>query len=115
MARHVHISPDSICIVSPLLAAGGRVRIAPCRLDSTDDRAAAHLASIGVEIHGHAGMFRYTARLRTSKGHELLRSEESMTSRPSGRNTPARRQPASLDCRFEITPKHRSTLHVGAR
>ena len=56
VACHQHITPDSICIVGPLLTAGARVRMAPCNPDSTDDRAATHLASMGVEIRGHAGM-----------------------------------------------------------
>lgn len=56
VACHQHIMPDSICIVGPLLRAGARVRMAPCNPDSTDDRTAAHLASMGVEIRGHAGM-----------------------------------------------------------
>jgi adenosylhomocysteinase len=56
VACHQHIVPDSICIVGPLLKAGARVRMAPCNSDSTDDRAAMHLASMGVEIRGHAGM-----------------------------------------------------------
>ena len=56
VACHQHIVPDSICIVAPLLAAGARVRMAPCNPDSTDDRTAEHLASIGVEIRGRAGM-----------------------------------------------------------
>ena len=56
VACHQHISPDSICVAGPLLEAGARVRMAPCNPDSTDDRAAAHLASMGVEIRGHAGM-----------------------------------------------------------
>ena len=56
VACHKHITPVSICIVGPLLQAGARVRIAPCNPDSTDDRTAAHLASVGVEIRGHAGM-----------------------------------------------------------
>lgn len=56
VACHQHILPDSICIVGPLLKAGARVRMAPCNSDSTDDRTATHLASIGVEIRGHAGM-----------------------------------------------------------
>ena len=56
VACHQHIVPDSICIVGPLLEAGARVRMAPCNPDSTDDRTAAHLASMGVEIRGHAGM-----------------------------------------------------------
>ena len=56
VACHQHITPDSICIVGPLLQAGARVRMAPCNPDSTDDRTATHLASMGVEIRGHAGM-----------------------------------------------------------
>ena len=56
VACHQHIMPDSICIVGPLLQAGARVRMAPCNPDSTDDRTATHLASMGVEIRGHAGM-----------------------------------------------------------
>jgi adenosylhomocysteinase len=56
VACHKHITPVSICIVGPLLQAGARVRIAPCNPDSTDDRTATHLASMGVEIRGHAGM-----------------------------------------------------------
>ena len=49
VACHQHIVPDSICIVGPLLQAGARVRMAPCNPDSTDDRTATHLASMGVE------------------------------------------------------------------
>jgi adenosylhomocysteinase len=56
VACHQHIMPDSICVVGPLIEAGARVRMAPCNPDSTDDRAAAHLASIGVEIRGRSGM-----------------------------------------------------------
>ncbi len=56
VACHQHILPESICIVGPLLRAGARVRMAPCNPDSTDDRTATHLASMGVEIRGHAGM-----------------------------------------------------------
>jgi adenosylhomocysteinase len=56
VACHQHITPESICIVGPLLQAGARVRMAPCNPDSTDDRSAAHLASMGVDIRGHAGM-----------------------------------------------------------
>jgi adenosylhomocysteinase len=56
VACHQHITPDCICIVGPLLEAGARVRMAPCNPDSTDDDAAAHLASMGVEIRGHGGM-----------------------------------------------------------
>ena len=33
-----------------------RVRLAPCNPDSTDERTAAHLASIGVEVRARAGM-----------------------------------------------------------
>jgi adenosylhomocysteinase len=53
---HQHIVADTISIVGPLVEAGVRVRMAPCNPDSTDDRAATHLASMGVEIRGHAGM-----------------------------------------------------------
>jgi len=53
---HQHITADSICVVGPLVEAGATVRMAPCNPDSTDDRAVAHLASIGAEVRGHAGM-----------------------------------------------------------
>lgn len=56
VACHQHIVPDSICIVGPLLEAGARVRMAACNPDSTDGRAAAHLASIGVEIRAWAAV-----------------------------------------------------------
>ena len=56
VACHQHIKPSNILIVDPLLKAGARVRMAPCNADSTDDRAAEHLASIGAEFRGHAGM-----------------------------------------------------------
>jgi adenosylhomocysteinase len=56
VACRQHILADTICIVAPLIEAGARVRMAPCNPDSTDDRAAAHLASIGVEIRARAGM-----------------------------------------------------------
>jgi len=56
VACHQHITPHNICLVGPLLDAGARVRVAPCNPDSTDDRAAQHLASMGVEVRGHAGM-----------------------------------------------------------
>jgi adenosylhomocysteinase len=56
VACHQHITPNTVCIVGPLLEAGARVRMAPCNPDSTDDRTAAHLASLGVEIRGRAGM-----------------------------------------------------------
>ena len=51
-----HITPGTIGVVGPLVEAGARVRMAPCNPDSTDDRTATHLASMGVEIRGHAGM-----------------------------------------------------------
>src|SRR5262245_39900555 len=56
VACHQHVTPNNICAVGPLVEAGARVRIAPCNPDSTDDRAASHLASMGVEIRGRAGM-----------------------------------------------------------
>src|SRR4029078_5255912 len=56
VACHQHILADTISIVAPLIEAGASVRMAPCNPDSTDDRAAAHLASIGVEIRARAGM-----------------------------------------------------------
>lgn len=51
-----HITADTICIVTPFVEAGARVRLASCNPDSTDDRAVAHLASIGVEVRARAGM-----------------------------------------------------------
>jgi adenosylhomocysteinase len=56
VACHQHIQADVIGIFGPLIAAGASVRLAPCNPDSTDDRAAAHLASLGVEVRGRAGM-----------------------------------------------------------
>jgi len=56
VACHQHILPDSISIIGPLLRAGARVRMAPCNTDSTDDRTAAQLASMGVDVRGRAGM-----------------------------------------------------------
>ena len=56
VACRQHILADTICIVTPLVDAGASVRMAACNPDSTDDRAAAHLASIGVEIRARAGM-----------------------------------------------------------
>ena len=53
---HQHITPNNICIFGPLLEAGARIRVTPCNPDSTDDRTASHLASMGVEIRGRAGM-----------------------------------------------------------
>jgi adenosylhomocysteinase len=51
-----HILPDIIGIYAPLVDAGVRVRMAPCNPESTNDRTVTHLASMGVEIRGHAGM-----------------------------------------------------------
>jgi adenosylhomocysteinase len=56
VACYQHILPDSIGIAAPLVAAGARLRMAPCNPDSTDGAAAAYLASIGVEIRGRPGM-----------------------------------------------------------
>jgi adenosylhomocysteinase len=56
VACYQHILPDTVSVVAPLLDAGARVRMAPCNPDSTDDRVAEHLASIGVEIRARAGM-----------------------------------------------------------
>lgn len=56
VACHQHIKPNTVGMVGPLLQAGARVRMAPCNPDSTDDRTATHLASLGVEIRGRAGM-----------------------------------------------------------
>jgi adenosylhomocysteinase len=56
VACRQHILADTMCIVTPFVEAGARVRLAPCNPDSTDDRTVAHLASIGVEVRAHAGM-----------------------------------------------------------
>ena len=56
VACHQHILPDAVNIFAPLVEAGARVRIAPCNPDSTDNRAAEHLASLGVEIRARSGM-----------------------------------------------------------
>ncbi|HET8987418.1 MAG TPA: adenosylhomocysteinase, partial [Humibacillus sp.] len=56
VACRQHIQANTISIMTPLVEAGGRVRMAPCNRDSSDDRAVAHLASIGVEIQARAGM-----------------------------------------------------------
>ncbi len=56
VACRQHILSDTICIVAPLIAAGARVRLAPCNPDSTDDRTVAYLASIGVEVRARSGM-----------------------------------------------------------
>jgi adenosylhomocysteinase len=56
VACRQHILADTICIAAPFVEAGARVRLAPCNLDSTDDRTVAHLASIGVEVRARAGI-----------------------------------------------------------
>ena len=56
VACRQHILADTIGIFSPLVKAGARVRLAPCNPDSTDDRTAEHLASIGVEVRARSGM-----------------------------------------------------------
>ena len=56
VACRQHVLADTICIFTPLVEAGARVRLAPCNPDSTDDRTVAHLGSIGVEVRAHAGM-----------------------------------------------------------
>jgi adenosylhomocysteinase len=56
VACHQHLIADTIAMIEPLLAAGVRVRMAACNPDSTDDEAAAHLASQGVEIRARSGM-----------------------------------------------------------
>lgn len=56
VACRQHITADTIPILAPFVAAGARVRLASCNPDSTDDRAAAHLASIGVEVRARSGM-----------------------------------------------------------
>ena len=56
VACYQHITPSDICLFGPLLQAGARLRVAPCNPDSTDDPTARHLASMGVEIRGRAGM-----------------------------------------------------------
>ena len=56
IACRQHILADTISIVTPFVKAGARVRVAPCNADSTDDRAVAHLESIGVEVRARAGM-----------------------------------------------------------
>src|SRR4051812_9165789 len=56
LASRQHILADTISILTPLVEAGVRVRLAPCNPDSTDDRAVAHLRSIGVEVRARAGM-----------------------------------------------------------
>jgi adenosylhomocysteinase len=56
VACRQHILADTISIVTPFVDAGARVRLAPCNPDSTDDRAVAHLASIGVEVRAREGM-----------------------------------------------------------
>jgi adenosylhomocysteinase len=56
VACRQHILADTIPIFTPLVAAGARVRVAPCNPDSTDDRTVDHLKSIGVEVRARAGM-----------------------------------------------------------
>jgi adenosylhomocysteinase len=56
VACRQHVLANTISILAPFVEAGARVRLAPCNSDSTDDRAAAHLASIGVEVRARAGM-----------------------------------------------------------
>ena len=56
VACRQHILADTICVVTPFVEAGARVRLAPCNPDSTDDGTVAHLASIGVEVRARAGM-----------------------------------------------------------
>lgn len=56
IACRQHITADTICILAPFLQAGARVRLATCNPDSTDDRAAAHMASLGAEVRARAGM-----------------------------------------------------------
>src|SRR5829696_5188543 len=56
VACRQHILPDIIGVAGPLVEAGARVRMATCNPESTDDRTAAHLASMGVEIRAHTGM-----------------------------------------------------------
>jgi adenosylhomocysteinase len=56
VACRQHITADTICVLAPFATAGARVRLAPCNPDSTDDRAAAQLTSIGVEVRAWAGM-----------------------------------------------------------
>jgi adenosylhomocysteinase len=73
IACRQHILGDTICILAPLVEAGARVRVATCNPDSTDDGAAAHLASIGVEIRARAGM----------SSAELEESLEWLVSEPS--------------------------------
>ncbi len=51
-----HVVGDTVLIVEPFLRAGARVRIAACNAESTDDRAAEHLSSLGAEIMAWAGM-----------------------------------------------------------
>jgi adenosylhomocysteinase len=56
VACRQHILPDIIGVVGPLVEAGARVRMTTCNPESTDDRTAAHLAAMGVEIRAHTGM-----------------------------------------------------------
>ncbi|HET7734472.1 MAG TPA: adenosylhomocysteinase [Nocardioidaceae bacterium] len=56
IACRQHITGDTICILAPFLQAGARVRLATCNPDSTDDRAAAYIASLGAEVQAWSGM-----------------------------------------------------------
>jgi adenosylhomocysteinase len=56
VACRQHIVGDTISIITPLVEAGARVRMASCNPDSTDDRAVAHLRSIGVDVRARTGM-----------------------------------------------------------
>jgi adenosylhomocysteinase len=56
VACRQHILADTIPILAPFVEAGARVRLASCNADSTDDRAVAHLTSIGVEVRARTGM-----------------------------------------------------------
>ncbi len=56
IAAFQHVLLDSAAILLPFVRAGARVRVAACNPDSTDDRAAAHLAASGAEVWAWAGM-----------------------------------------------------------
>ncbi|MFQ6170917.1 adenosylhomocysteinase [Oryzobacter sp. R7] len=76
VACRQHVLGDTISILTPLVEAGARVRVAPCNAESTDDRAAAHLASIGVEIRARSGMS--TAELDDSLGWLLAEPADAL-------------------------------------
>jgi adenosylhomocysteinase len=117
VACHQHITPDAICVVDPLVTAGARVRMAPCNRDSTDDRAAVHLASMGVEIRGRAGMSMAEradalawlasepADALCDMGGELIAATVEAGYRPSGAleaTTTGVHRLAGLDIRFPV-------------